>query len=152
MTTTTYLSRDHYNRRVLITEFDLTLDDGHTLHAYDTGSLPAFWHHGTPNLGTPPKPLFAASERLGIRWVFYDRPAYGGSTAKPGRRIGSAAEYVTAERTHGCTAQVEEREHNRRTGDVRFFPWIATLPDHPHWSTSQTRSNRPAFRSSSRIQ
>jgi len=82
----------------MITEFDLTLDDGHTLHAYDTGSgsLAVFWHHGTPNLGTPPKPLFAASERLGIRWVSYDRPAYGGSTAKRGRTIGSAAEYVTA--------------------------------------------------------
>ncbi len=85
----------------VVTELDLTLRDGSTLHAYDTGRsadnpLTVFWHHGTPNLGTPPAPLFAASQRLGIRWVSYDRPGYGGSTARPGRTIATAAEYVAA--------------------------------------------------------
>jgi pimeloyl-ACP methyl ester carboxylesterase len=82
---------------VVITEFDLKLPEGGTLHAYDTGHTSGptvFWHHGTPNIGTPPQPLFAASERLGIRWVSYDRPGYGGSTRRPGRTVGSAADYV----------------------------------------------------------
>lgn len=84
-----------------VTEFELTLPGGDTLHCYDTGSqhdglIPVFWHHGTPNLGTPPAPLFEASRRLGIRWVSYDRPGYGGSTARPGRSISTAAEYVAA--------------------------------------------------------
>jgi pimeloyl-ACP methyl ester carboxylesterase len=82
------------------TEHDLALDDGRTLHVYDTGAdgerLAVFWHHGTPNLGAPPAPLFPASERLGVRWVSYDRPGYGGSTPRPGRSVGSAAGYVAA--------------------------------------------------------
>jgi pimeloyl-ACP methyl ester carboxylesterase len=80
------------------TESDLTLPDGRTLHTYDTGAgdLAVFWHHGTPNIGAPPEPLFAASDRLGIRWVAFDRPGYGGSTALPGRDIASAAACTTA--------------------------------------------------------
>ncbi|HEX6683335.1 MAG TPA: alpha/beta hydrolase [Candidatus Limnocylindrales bacterium] len=70
-------------------EFDVRLDGGRVLHAYDTGGdgdLAVFWHHGTPNLGTPPEPLLK-----GLRWVSYDRPSYGGSSPNPGRTIGSAA-------------------------------------------------------------
>jgi pimeloyl-ACP methyl ester carboxylesterase len=79
-------------------EADLTLPDGRTLHTYDTGvgHLTVFWHHGTPNIGTPPRPLFPAAERLGIRWISYDRPGYGGSTPLPGRDMASAAEHVAA--------------------------------------------------------
>jgi len=81
---------------VAVKEFDLTLDDGRTLHACDTGErgddrLAVVWHHGTPNLGRPPEPLFPAADRLGIRWVSYDRPGYGGSTPDPGRTVASAA-------------------------------------------------------------
>lgn len=74
-------------------EIDVRLDDGRTLHAYDTGGgeLVVFWHHGTPNTGAPPSPLFAASEPLGIRWISYDRPGYGGSTPRPDRTVASAA-------------------------------------------------------------
>lgn len=81
----------------MIREFDLRLDDGHTLHVYDTGGaedLAIFWHHGTPNIGLPPEPLFPAADRLGLRWISYDRPGYGGSTAAPGRDVASAATYV----------------------------------------------------------
>jgi pimeloyl-ACP methyl ester carboxylesterase len=83
-----------------VTEIDLALRDGRTLHVYDTGTgddarLTVFWHHGTPNIGAPPAPLFATSARLGIRWVSYDRPGYGGSTSYPGRNVASAATYVT---------------------------------------------------------
>jgi pimeloyl-ACP methyl ester carboxylesterase len=77
-------------------ETDVTAADGRVLHAYDTGHqgderLVVFWHHGTPNIGTPPEPLFAASEPLGIRWISYDRPGYGGSTRQPGRTTASVA-------------------------------------------------------------
>jgi pimeloyl-ACP methyl ester carboxylesterase len=79
------------------TELDLDLSDGRRLHAYDTGAddgverLAVVWHHGTPNIGTPPAPLFPAAARLGLRWVSYDRPGYGGSSPNPGRDIASAA-------------------------------------------------------------
>ena len=85
-----------------MTETDLELSDGRTLHTYDTGTddaagrLTVFWHHGTPNIGAPPEPLFAAAARLGIRWVSYDRPGYGGSTPYPGRDVASAAAYVSS--------------------------------------------------------
>ena len=84
-----------------MTETDLALDEGRTLHVYDThpndadGRLAVFWHHGTPNVGAPPRPLFAAAARLGVRWVSYDRPGYGGSTPSPGRDVASAADYVS---------------------------------------------------------
>lgn len=82
----------------MINESDLTLPDGRTIHTYDTedGEIAVFWHHGTPNIGTPPEPLFTASKRLGIRWVGFDRPGYGGSTSLPGRDIATAAACVTA--------------------------------------------------------
>src|SRR3712207_3567272 len=86
----------------MVTETDLQLSDGRTLHVYDTGTddadgrLTVFWHHGTPNIGAPPEPLFEAAVRLGIRWVSYDRPGYGGSTPYPGRNIASAAACVSS--------------------------------------------------------
>lgn len=82
-------------------ELDLELPDRRTLHAYDTGRVGAdelvvVWHHGTPNVGTPPEPLFPTSDRLGIRWIGYDRPGYGGSTRRLGRDVASAAAEVRA--------------------------------------------------------
>ncbi|MDG4823994.1 alpha/beta hydrolase [Asanoa sp. WMMD1127] len=76
-------------------EFDLDLGGGQNLHVYDTGHAAphtVFWHHGTPNLGAPPVPLFGEA----IRWVSYDRPGYGGSTRVPGRDVSSAARYTNA--------------------------------------------------------
>ncbi|MGH2467762.1 MAG: alpha/beta fold hydrolase [Candidatus Limnocylindrales bacterium] len=78
------------------------LPGGATLRFYDTGPgdgdgqalLPVFWHHGTPNIGLPPKPLFPAAKRLGIRWLGYDRPGYGGSTRRLDRDVASAADDV----------------------------------------------------------
>jgi len=81
----------------VVTETNLKLGDGRTLHVYDTGTgdadgrLTVFWHHGTPNIGAPPEPLFAAAAQLGIRWVSYDRPGYGGSTPYRDRDVASAA-------------------------------------------------------------
>ncbi|WP_327369677.1 alpha/beta fold hydrolase [Streptomyces sp. NBC_01217] len=87
---------------VTVTETDLALSDGRTLHVYESGGqgadtvLTVVWHHGTPNVGAPPEPLFPASAARGIRWVSYDRPGYGGSTPHPGRDIASAAADVSA--------------------------------------------------------
>ena len=59
----------------MVTETDLALGDGRTLHVYDTGAgdgdpgLAVFWHHGAPSIGAPPEPLFAAAAGRGIRWV-----------------------------------------------------------------------------------
>ncbi len=78
----------------MVTETDLELGDGRTLHVYDTGAdahLAVVWHHGTPNTGAPPEPLLPAAAEQGIRWVSYDRPAYGTSTPRPGRDVASAA-------------------------------------------------------------
>ncbi|QMU72076.1 alpha/beta fold hydrolase [Streptacidiphilus sp. P02-A3a] len=87
---------------VTLTETDLALPDGRTLHVYDARAegaedgLAVLWHHGTPNTGEPPEPLFAAAARHGVRWVSYDRPGYGGSSRRPGRSVGSAAEDASA--------------------------------------------------------
>jgi pimeloyl-ACP methyl ester carboxylesterase len=81
----------------VVNEGDLELRDRRTLHYYDTraakvdGRVPVFWHHGTPNVGSPPEPLFAAAAENGLCWVSYDRPAYGGSSPNPGRDVASAA-------------------------------------------------------------
>ena len=86
----------------MVTETDLELDDGRTLHVYDADPggagdrLAVLWHHGTPNLGPPPEPLLPAAARLGIRWLSYDRPGYGGSTPHPGRDVASAAADVAS--------------------------------------------------------
>ncbi|AKH83617.1 alpha/beta hydrolase [Streptomyces sp. CNQ-509] len=78
-------------------EIDVELEGGRRLHVYDTGGegrddrLAVFWHHGTPNVGAPPGPLLPDAERLGLRWVSYDRPGYGGSSPWPGRDMASAA-------------------------------------------------------------
>ncbi|GAA4910088.1 pimeloyl-ACP methyl ester carboxylesterase [Stackebrandtia albiflava] len=81
----------------MVTHVDLRPSDARTLrtyHADSGGSDVIVWCHGTPNLGEPPAPLFAAAAALGLRWVSYDRPGYGGSTPTPGRDIASAAEDI----------------------------------------------------------
>jgi pimeloyl-ACP methyl ester carboxylesterase len=86
----------------VVTEADLELGDGRTLHIYDAAAdsagarLAVFWHHGTPNVGAPPEPLLPAAAQRGIRWVSYDRPGYGGSTPHPGRDVASAAADVSS--------------------------------------------------------
>ncbi|GGB99166.1 alpha/beta fold hydrolase [Cellulomonas carbonis] len=82
----------------MYTELDVRAADGRILHAYDfrptddaDERLTVLWHHGTPNVGEPPVPLIPAARRLGVRWVSYDRPGYGGSGRLPGRDVASAA-------------------------------------------------------------
>jgi pimeloyl-ACP methyl ester carboxylesterase len=91
----------------MATEADIHLADGRVLHAYDTrpgGGSPGtpdspaavFWFHGSPNVGSPPEPLFAAAAANGLHWVSYDRPGYGGSSPDDGRTVASAAADVAA--------------------------------------------------------
>jgi pimeloyl-ACP methyl ester carboxylesterase len=84
----------------MVSERDLVLSDGRTLHVYDAGPADAgqavFWHHGTPQLGAPPGPLLPVAAELGVRWVSFDRPAYGSSTPVEGRDVGSVAADVAA--------------------------------------------------------
>lgn len=86
----------------VVTEADLELGDGRTLHYYDTredepdARVAVFWFHGAPSVGRPPEPLFPAAAENGLRWVSYDRPAYGGSSPDPGRNVASAAADVAA--------------------------------------------------------
>ena len=81
----------------VVTELDLALGDGRTLHAYDT-------HPGADRSRRRVLAPRHAQHRLaaraavrgrrptsGLRWVSYDRPGYGGSTPLPGRDIASAA-------------------------------------------------------------
>jgi pimeloyl-ACP methyl ester carboxylesterase len=78
-------------------ERDVLTTDGRVLHTYDLGpaersdELVVLWQHGTPNTGAPPEPLFEAARPLGIRWIGYDRPSYGGSTPHPDATIATAA-------------------------------------------------------------
>ena len=76
-------------------ERDIELADGRTLHVYETKRhsrrLPIMWHHGTPNVGSPPEPLMEAAKEAGLRWVSFDRPGYGGSTRNAGRTIADTA-------------------------------------------------------------
>jgi pimeloyl-ACP methyl ester carboxylesterase len=77
-------------------EIDVLTAEGRSLHAYDVGptghssELVVVWHHGTPNTGAPPEPLFEVAGSLGIRWIGYDRPSYGGSTSQPGATVAAA--------------------------------------------------------------
>jgi pimeloyl-ACP methyl ester carboxylesterase len=79
----------------MLTETGIDLGGGRVRHVYDTGAgsgeLTVFWHAGTPNTGDPPGPLLPAAERLGVRWVGYDRPGYAGTPSVPGRDVASAA-------------------------------------------------------------
>lgn len=78
---------------------DLEIPGG-TLRWYDTGvpeetlgdaPVTAMWHHGTPSTGEPPEPLLEASAQRGVRWLGFDRPGYGGSSAIEGRSVADAA-------------------------------------------------------------
>jgi pimeloyl-ACP methyl ester carboxylesterase len=90
-----------------VIENSAVLSDGRTLHHYDTADeagdqhgegadLVVVWFHGTPNLGEPPQPLFAAAAERRIRFVSYERPGYATSTEQPGRDVAAAVDDVAA--------------------------------------------------------
>ena len=82
-------------------EIDVALTDGRMLHAFDVEPegetvLTLAWHHGSPQTGAPLTPVLEAAASRGIRIFSYARPAYGGSSPRPGRTVASAAEDVCA--------------------------------------------------------
>ena len=116
-----------------VSELDIPVPDGGVLHAYDraaaatSADLAVVWHHGTPNIGAPPEPLFEAADRLGIRWVSYDRPAYGGSSPRQGRDVASAAADVAAVADALGIERFAVMGHSG--GSVHALACAAILPD-----------------------
>lgn len=73
-----------------MSELDVTLRDGRTLHVYDEGDPSGnvvVQHHGTPGSGLGYPPDNELGRERGLRIIRYDRAGYGGSTPKPGRSV-----------------------------------------------------------------
>lgn len=75
-------------------EFDVTLPDGRTLHAFEAGDPSGtlcIFHHGTPTSGVISGRTAEVAAQKGIRVVSYDRAGYGGSSRHPRRRVADVA-------------------------------------------------------------
>jgi pimeloyl-ACP methyl ester carboxylesterase len=73
-----------------VSERDVTLRDGRTLHVYDDGDPNGnvvVENHGTPGCGLRYPPDVELARERGLRIVSYDRAGYGASTPNPGRRV-----------------------------------------------------------------
>lgn len=72
------------------TTFELPMSDGRTLtyclYGPDDG-VPVIFHYGTPGVRLLSPQLVRAAVRRGIRLLVPDRPGYGGSSRRPGRRV-----------------------------------------------------------------
>jgi pimeloyl-ACP methyl ester carboxylesterase len=74
-----------------VTELDVRLRDGRSLHVFDVGEPDGnvvVEHHGTPGSGLPYPPDVERARERGLRLVRFDRAGYGGSTPNPGRAVG----------------------------------------------------------------
>jgi pimeloyl-ACP methyl ester carboxylesterase len=77
-----------------VTELDVNLHDGRTLHVYDEGApdgIAVVAHHGTPACGRLHPQDIEDARKRGIRLVGFDRAGYGRSSARPGRAVADAA-------------------------------------------------------------
>lgn len=77
-----------------MSELDVALADGRTLHVYDGGDpdgFPLVVHHGTPGSGLLYGPDVEDAKRQGLRLIGYDRAGYGGSSPSPGRTVADVA-------------------------------------------------------------
>jgi pimeloyl-ACP methyl ester carboxylesterase len=114
-------------------EVDVEASDGRVLHAYDVGptrqpdELVLMWHGGTPNTGAPPEPLFDVARSLGIRWIGYDRPSYGGSSPHPGATVASAADDAVRVADHLSIGRFAVLGHSG--GGPRALACVALFPD-----------------------
>jgi pimeloyl-ACP methyl ester carboxylesterase len=78
-----------------MTERDLIVGGGRTLHVYDEGDPSGplvLAHHGTPSAGLLRNSWIEEAAARGLRLVGYDRPGYGGSDRQPGRTVADAAD------------------------------------------------------------
>ena len=77
-----------------MSERDIELRDGRTLHVYDEGDpngAVVVEHHGTPGSGISDAPDIEQARERGLRIIAYDRAGYGGSTPNPGRIVADVA-------------------------------------------------------------
>ncbi len=82
-----------------MSEFDVTLPDGRTLHVYDEGDPNGHaivFHHGTPACGRLHPSDSEDARARGIRLIGFDRAGYGGSSARVGRSFADVADDVAA--------------------------------------------------------
>lgn len=80
-----------------MSERDVTLRDGRTLHVYDDGDpdgLVVVEHHGTPDSGLGYPPDLALARERGLRVIAYDRAGYGLSTPNAGRVVADIAQDI----------------------------------------------------------
>jgi pimeloyl-ACP methyl ester carboxylesterase len=73
-----------------VSELDVRLRDGRTLHVYDAGDPEGnvlVEHHGTPGAGISYPPDLELARERGLRIIAYDRAGYGSSTPNPGRSV-----------------------------------------------------------------
>ena len=73
--------------------------DGRVLRTEEAGDpkgRPVLVFHGTPGDGSHYAEHVADAKAKGIRLISYDRPGYGGSTAKPGRSVADAEPDIRA--------------------------------------------------------
>jgi pimeloyl-ACP methyl ester carboxylesterase len=80
-------------------EHDIATADGRTLRVVEDGQpdgAPVLVHGGTPNSRLLFEGDIVSARRHGIRLISYDRPGYGGSTRRAGRRVGDCAADVRA--------------------------------------------------------
>jgi pimeloyl-ACP methyl ester carboxylesterase len=89
--------------------------------------LVVLWNHGTPNTGAPPGPLFEAARSLGIRWIGYDRPGYGGSIPHRGATVAAAAADASRVADHLGIGRFAVFGHSG--GGPRALACAALLPD-----------------------
>jgi pimeloyl-ACP methyl ester carboxylesterase len=77
---------------------ELPLRDGRTLsyclYGRDHG-VPVIFHYGTPGVRLLSPQAVRAAVRQGVRLLVPDRPGYGGSTRRPGRRVADVVEDVS---------------------------------------------------------
>lgn len=80
-------------------EQDVSLEDGRILRVSESGDprgRAVFFLHGTPGSRLLYEEQAKAARRHQIRLIGYDRPGFGGSTPKPGRRVIDEAAHVAA--------------------------------------------------------
>jgi pimeloyl-ACP methyl ester carboxylesterase len=80
-----------------VSERDVVLRDGRTLHISDDGDpdgAAVILHHGTPGSGLHYEPHVADARIRGLRLIGYDRAGYGGSTPNPGRTVAAIADDI----------------------------------------------------------
>jgi pimeloyl-ACP methyl ester carboxylesterase len=81
-----------------MSERDVTLRDGRTLHIYDDGDpdgAVVVMHHGTPGSGMQYPPHVELARERGLRLIAYDRAGYGSSTPNPGREVAAVANDIS---------------------------------------------------------